>query len=226
MFQHITENYRRLLDGIEEVCAKAGRNPSEIRLMAVTKTVPPEAINHAISLGIDLIGENRVQELCGKLPHLNLDGVEIHLIGHLQSNKVRQVVGLVQCIQSVDSVKIAVEISKRSVGMQSVLLELNIGDQDSKFGFSAENIQEAAKEIALLPNLSIDGLMTIPPYSRDSRENLENFWAAKRIFEEIRQKIPTMKILSMGMSSDFKEAIAAGSTLIRVGSSLFGERVY
>ncbi|MDR3344476.1 MAG: YggS family pyridoxal phosphate-dependent enzyme [Oscillospiraceae bacterium] len=230
MFEHITENYRLLHDEIAAVCAEAGRDPSDVRLMAVTKTVPPDAINHAISLGIDLIGENRVQELAEKRPLLNLSGVELHLIGHLQTNKVRAVVPGVDCVQSADSVRLAREISKCAVmaGItQPVLAEVNIGGEESKFGFAPNELLPALAEIALLPGVRIDGLMTVAPFTQNSDDNRTNFAALRRIFLDIAgEKLDNihMHTLSMGMSSDFREAVAAGSTLVRVGSALFGQR--
>ena len=232
MFEYIAENYSRLREEIAAACIEFGRDPSEVRLMAVTKTVPAEAINYAISLGIDLIGENRVQEMNEKLPLLNFKGVEVHLIGHLQTNKVRNVVPGVACIQSLDSLKLACEISKRAEKagiIQSVLAEVNIGEEDSKFGFSAANIIPVLEEILLLPGLRIDGLMTVAPFTQVADQNLTNFSALRNVFLDLKSRSMSnvnMQILSMGMSSDYREAIAAGSTLIRVGSALFGNRHY
>ncbi|MDR1409763.1 MAG: YggS family pyridoxal phosphate-dependent enzyme [Oscillospiraceae bacterium] len=231
MFEHITENYRRLREEIAAVCAASGRAPGEVRLMAVTKTVPPEAVNHAIALGIDLIGENRVQELSEKRPRLNLDGVEVHLIGHLQTNKVRAVVPGVDCIQSVDSMHLAREISakaEKSGIIQPVLAEVNIGEEERKFGFTLQSVASALEEFASLPGLRVDGLMTVAPFTRNAGKNCANFILLHKIFLDINAKKLDniyMRTLSMGMSSDFREAIIAGSTLVRVGSALFGQRV-
>jgi pyridoxal phosphate enzyme (YggS family) len=232
LFEHITENYLRLREEIDEACNASGRNSSEVQLMAVTKTVPAEEINHALSLGISLIGENRVQELLEKLPKLNLAGAQVHLIGHLQTNKVRQVVPGIACIQSLDSLRLAREISARAVKAgikQKVLAEVNIGGEDSKFGFSPDELSAALEELALLPGISIDGLMTVAPFTQSAAKNLSSFSALRRIFLELQENSAeniNMRTLSMGMSSDFREAIAAGSTLIRVGSALFGRRDY
>lgn len=230
MFEYITENYARLRQEIADACRSCGREPSEVRLMAVTKTVEAPAINHAIGLGIDLIGENRVQELNEKLPLLNLDGVEVHLIGHLQTNKVRAVVPGVACIQSVDSLRLAREIDARAAKLgivQRILAEVNIGLEESKFGFTLQGVAQAMDELALFPNIRVEGLMAVAPFTQSPKENLENFNALRKVFLDIGSKKAdniAMQTLSIGMSEDFREAIAAGSTLVRVGSALFGKR--
>ncbi|MCL2508533.1 MAG: YggS family pyridoxal phosphate-dependent enzyme [Oscillospiraceae bacterium] len=225
----VEENLKRVRFEIEQAAIKAGRDPSEVKLMAVTKTVGPELINHAIRCGVDMIGENKVQELLSKKPLLSLTGCETHLIGHLQTNKVKQVAGEVSMIQSVDSVKLAREIGRISCqkGIAvDVLLEINIGGEESKFGFTPEELPEIVWEISEIQGINVQGLMTVPPFVEKISEFFSNMC---QVFIDIREKKIhniDMQILSMGMSGDFPEAIAEGSTLVRVGSAIFGQRVY
>lgn len=228
----ISENLKRIRGNIAETAIKSGRTPADVKLMAVTKTVEAQFINHAISQGASLIGENRVQELLLKKPELNLDGVDVHLIGHLQTNKVKQVIGEVSTIQSVDSVKVAQEISKQSekCGITTkVLLEVNIGEEESKTGFDYDRVADSIMEIAELPCLKIEGLMAIPPICENDVELRSFFSNMRKLFVDIdSKKIDniSMNILSMGMSSDYETAILEGSNLVRVGSSIFGARIY
>ena len=228
----VKENYKIISERIAEAAVKSGRNPEDVRFMAVTKTVEPVLINTAIEQGITLIGENRVQEFLGKEPDLHLEGVEKHLIGHLQKNKVRQIVGKVDMIESVDSVEIAKEISKRSE-MQGittdVLIEVNIGEEASKFGFAQETLEESLAEIALLPAVRVRGMMCIPPICETKEQNRQFFSQMNKLYIDFSSKIfnnINMNVLSMGMSADYYEAILEGSNLVRVGSALFGERIY
>ncbi len=231
-FSDIEENYKELSQGINNAAIKFGRKPEDIRFMAVTKTVEAKYINHALSLGLDLIGENRVQEFLGKRDELNLNGVEKHLIGHLQTNKVKQIVGNVDFIDGVDSLKIAKEIGKYSQKagiVTNVLLEVNIGGEESKFGFTPENVSQAIYEIAEIEGIKVNGLMAIPPFCEDSAKNRAFFENMHQIFIDIdAKKIDnvSMGILSMGMSGDYEDAIACGSTMVRIGSALFGARNY
>ena len=228
----IEENYKELSYGINEAALKCGRDPSEVRFMAVTKTVEPVFINHALSLGLDLIGENRVQEFMSKRDELNLSGVEKHLIGHLQTNKVKQIVGNVDFIDGVDSLKVAGEIGKVSQknGISTnILLEINIGGEESKFGFTPESITETIYEIAEIEGINVKGMMAIPPICDDSAKNRVFFENMHRLFLDIGAKKihnVSMDILSMGMSGDYRDAIACGSTMVRIGSALFGARNY
>ena len=228
----ITENYKEITEKIAACAEKSGRTASDIRFMAVTKTVEPVYINHALSLGIDLIGENRVQEFLGKKDELKLDGVEKHLIGHLQTNKVRQIVGEVDSIDGVDSVKVAKEIGKVSqkTGITTdILLEVNIGAEESKFGFTPEYTKEAVYEIAEIAGVRVKGLMAVPPICDDSVKNRVFFENMYQLFIDIgAKKIHNinMEILSMGMSGDYDQAILSGANMVRVGSALFGARNY
>lgn len=228
----IEENYKQILENIARAEQTRGVPEGATKFMAVTKTVEPYFINHALSLGIDLIGENRVQELMGKKPELNLEGVDVHLIGHLQTNKVKQIVGEVSTIQSVDSVKVAKEISKCSEAKgitTDVLVEINIGDEESKSGLEKNLLLETCHEIAELPGVKVEGLMAIPPICDSSTEVREFFATMYKLFIDISSKKIdniNMHILSMGMSSDYADAILEGANLVRVGSSLFGARIY
>lgn len=228
----VEENYRAVRERVAEAAVKAGRAPEDVRLMAVTKTVESVYINRAIELGADLIGENRVQEFLGKKDGLNLDGVEKHLIGHLQTNKVRQIVGEVDMIESVDSVKLAGEISRVSENKgitTNILVEVNVGREDSKSGIYIEQLDELLAQIAEMNNIKVKGLMTIPPICDSEKEVSEYFSTMYQSFIDIRSKKTDnidMDILSMGMSGDFEAAVANGSNIVRVGSAIFGARKY
>ena len=230
--QTIEDNLRFIRARIREAAEKSGRRESEIRLMAVTKTVEPVFINHAISCGVDLIGENKVQEFLGKQPFLQLDGVEAHLIGHLQTNKVRQIVPHVSMIQSVDSLKLALEIEKQCAKIDKImdcLVEVNIAGEDSKTGLAQEALPTLLEEMAKMPHIHVRGLMTIPPICEEKEKLCAYFQKMHAMFVDIgHQNIDNidMQILSMGMSSDYAEAIACGATMVRVGSSIFGPRLY
>lgn len=231
-FHDIEENYKIIKDKIAEAAIKSGRSPENVRLMGVTKTVESIYINHALELGVDLIGENRVQEFLGKRDELKLDGVEKHLIGHLQTNKVRQIVGEVDMIDSVDSVKVATEIGKQSLKrgiITDVLVEINIGGEDSKFGIDPSAIMDNIYQMSEIDGIRINGLMAIPPVCDDDEKNCKFFANMYSMFLDIKAKKldnVSMNILSMGMSGDFENAVREGSTMVRVGSSLFGRRVY
>ncbi len=230
--QAVGDNYKAIKTRVEEAAVKAGRNPGDVRLMAVTKTVESVYINRVLDLGADLIGENRVQEYLGKKDELHLDGVEKHLIGHLQTNKVKQIVGEVDMIESVDSVKLAKEISKVSSNkgiVTDVLVEVNVGREESKSGVYMEQLEQLLAEIAQMDGIKVRGLMTIPPICDSEKEVSEYFSAMYQSFIDIRDKKLdniNMDILSMGMSGDFEAAVANGSNIVRVGSAIFGERKY
>ncbi|MCR5207776.1 MAG: YggS family pyridoxal phosphate-dependent enzyme [Eubacterium sp.] len=227
----VKENYLRVRNDVAEAALRAGRDPADVRLMCVTKTVEPEYINPVFECGADLIGENRVQEFLGKKDSLKLDGVEKHLIGHLQTNKVRQIVGEVDMIESVDSFKLAKEISRISVNknvVSDILVEVNIGNEDSKSGTSLDALSGLLCEIAELENIRIKGLMTIPPVCEEE-EARKYFKLMYKTFIDIKDKNldnVNMDILSMGMSGDYKAAVAEGSNIVRVGSAIFGARKY
>lgn len=228
--KRVEENLKAVRFEVQEAAIRSGRNPEDVSLMAVTKTVEPVYINHAISLGATLLGENKVQEYLGKKPELSAHSA--HLIGHLQTNKVRQIVGEVDLIQSVDSVKLAREIGKCSEKkgiVTDILLEVNIGNDPDKFGVLPDAVEETLCEIAEIPGIRVCGMMTVPPFDADLAKTRKFFSNMQQLFIDIEsKKIHNINnhILSMGMSGDFREAIAEGATLVRVGSAIFGSRNY
>lgn len=231
-FKNIEHNIAYIKENIKEAAKESGRDENDITLMAVTKTVEPIFINHAIECGINLIGENKVQEFQSKKEFLKLENCDAHLIGHLQTNKVKQIVGQVSMIQSVDSLKLAKEISKHSVKNNIItdcLIEVNIGQEESKTGLEIENVKFLLEEISKLEAIKVRGLMTIPPICENKSDLLKYFEKMHHLFIDIKaQNIDNidMSVLSMGMSGDYKEAILGGSTMVRVGSSIFGPRLY
>ncbi len=225
--QEIVGRCAKALQEIRQACIDADRDPAEVTLMAVTKTVPPEQVNVAVAAGIHVLGENRVQEYLSKKddydPH-----AEVQFIGHLQTNKVRQIVGSVTLIHSVDSLHLAQEISKQAKSkqlVQPILLEVNIAGEASKSGVSPHALSDLLQSVLRLPELQVCGLMVIPPPFPDPQ-------TADRIFDEVNalyrkmQTIAPMDTLSMGMSGDYTAAIRHGSTMVRLGSALFGKRIY
>lgn len=231
-FSDIDYNIQYIKERINEAAIRSGRDEKAVKLMAVTKTVEPVFINRAIENGIDLIGENKVQEFLGKKDFLKLENCSAHLIGHLQTNKVKQIVGQVDMIQSVDSVKLACEISKRSISAGIItpcLVEVNIGGEESKTGTDYSQVLEIIHEISEMANICIEGLMTIPPICDNNAELDKYFSKMHSLFIDIQAKKldnVNMNILSMGMSSDYERAVLNGSTLVRVGTALFGHRIY
>lgn len=225
-------NYKLITERIAEAAEKSGRKYEEITLLAATKTVDPDIINYAISLGLDHIGENKVQELLAKYDKYDLDNASLQFIGHLQTNKVRQIVDKVDLIQSVDSAKLAAEISKQSIkhGKTSdILVEVNIGNEENKSGVIPEMLEELLCEISNYDGISVKGLMAIPPICDNSHKISGYFHKMHNLFIDISHKKLdniSMNILSMGMSADYYEAILEGATMVRVGSLLFGARNY
>lgn len=229
----ISENLKYIRNEIADATIKSGRTVDNVRLMAVTKTVSFDKINFAIeNCGVDLIGENKVQEFLSKRDELSLEGVEKHLIGHLQTNKVRKILPEVDMIQSVDSLHLAEVISKaaQNLGLNTnILLEINIGDEENKTGFDKVAFSESLEAISQLPNITVKGLMTIPPICDTSLELEKYFASMSDYYNEIKGKNYSnfdFQILSMGMSGDYKEAIIHGSNLVRIGSAIFGARIY
>lgn len=225
-------NYKLINERIAEVAQKVGKSREDITFLAATKTVEPEVTNHAISLGLDHIGENKVQELLSKYDSYNLENCSLQFIGHLQTNKVRQIVDKVDLIQSVDSVKLANEIAKQSLKLNKttdILVEVNIGREENKSGVYPENLEELLCEISKIEGISVKGLMTIPPICDNKHKISKYFNNMHNIFIDISQKKLdniSMTILSMGMSADYYEAILEGANMVRIGSSLFGARDY
>ena len=225
----ITENHKEITENIAAAALRSGRKPADVRFMAVTKTVEPAFINHAVSLGIDLIGENKVQELLSKLDYIDNKELEKHIIGHLQSNKVRKIISTVSMIQSLDSVSLAQEISRQAVqnGVNmDVLLEVNIGEEASKTGFLFDAASEAAAGIGELPGITVRGLMAVPPLDADNAALRGYFRRMRALFETLKGGFARFDTLSLGMSGDYVTAIEEGATLVRIGSALFGMRRY
>ena len=228
----VADQYREIRQRIEEACRSCGRSHDEVTLIGVTKTVSPVLINAAIDAGLTDIGENRVQEYLSKENELHLDGVKRHLIGHLQTNKVRAIVGKVDMIQSVDSLRLAQAIDRVSEEKHlctPILVEVNIGDEASKSGIEASQAEQLMTELSKLRNISVEGLMTVPPISQTDAKKRYYFSKMRELFIDIRSKNIDnihMRILSMGMSDDFEAAIAEGSTMVRVGTAIFGRRIY
>ncbi len=228
----IGENIARIREEIRNAELRSGAKEGSVRLMAVTKTVAPELINRAIDCGIDLIGENKVQEFLLKRDSLHLDGVEKRLIGHLQTNKVKKIVGEVDLIESVDSVNLAREIGKRAeiLGItQDVLIEVNVGGEESKTGLDKSKLTETVDEIAGIGGVKVRGLMTVAPICEQSGQVRKFFTEMYKLFIDIRSEKKDnidMQILSMGMSGDYIDAVLCGSNSVRVGSAIFGARHY
>ncbi len=226
-FDYITENYKRIYSEVEEARARYRKPSDSVQIMAVTKTVVPEAVNHAISCGIKLLGENRVQEYESKKEFYN-PAAEIHFIGHLQTNKVKYIINDMQLIQSVDSIKLASEINRQAEKIskvQDILVEVNIGGEESKSGLAPKELESSLVEIAKMSNIRVKGLMTIPPPG----ENEKFLSEMQQLYLDISSKNMDnidMDILSMGMSGDYALAVKYGSNLVRIGTALFGARIY
>jgi len=228
----IAENIAAIRAKMNEAAIRCGRNPREILLCAATKMNDADAVRQAIAGGVDCCGENRVQELVQKSGENAYEGAPVHFIGHLQTNKVKQVVGKVDLIQSVDSLRllkaIDTEAAKQGI-VQNILLEVNIGNEESKSGFSACDILPLIEQIGDFPHISLRGLMAIPPISQNSGDNRKFFQEMLQLSVDITAKKydnVSMDFLSMGMSDDFEDAISCGSTMIRVGTAIFGARNY
>lgn len=226
----LEENYKIITERMAEAAVKSGRSPEDVTLLGATKTVPAELINHAIRCGLQHIGENRVQELMEKYDALI--PCDRQFIGVLQKNKVKQLVGKVSLIQSVSSVALAETISRcssQSGLVTPVLLEVNIGAEESKSGFLPDELEERVEEISALSGISVQGLMTIPPICENSAQTERYFSAMHKYFIDIGRKKSdnvSMNILSMGMSADYELAIRCGANMVRIGSLLFGKRIY
>lgn len=222
----VRNNFLRICENIENAKAKANRSDG-VRLMAVTKTVPVEKVNFAIGLGVDLLGENRVQEFMDK--HEGYSQAEVHFIGSLQTNKVKYIIDKVSMIHSVDSLHLAEEISKRAVAsgrVMDILTEINIGEEQTKGGITADSAREFCGRVAELDGVRLRGLMAIPPPGCDEcvfAKMQELFESLKSLDNIDKQRFD---VLSMGMSGDYQEAIKYGATIVRIGSGLFGQRKY
>lgn len=232
MYEYIEKNVSEIRRRIGDAAEKAGRDKNEIMLLAASKTMPSEAVRAAVAAGVDACGENRVQEMVSKLKDAAYDGAPLHFIGHLQTNKVRQVVGKADLIHSVDSLRLMEQIHRHAASLgivQPVLLEVNIGGELSKSGISPDGLYQLLESSAGFPSLTVKGLMTIPPETENTAESLRYFDKMYNLYVDIKEKKydnVSMDFLSMGMSADFEYAIAAGANIVRVGSNIFGPRDY
>ena len=228
----IAENIARIRAEMNEAAIACGRDPSEIQLCAATKMNGADAVRAAIAGGVDCCGENRVQELVQKQSQNAYEGAPVHFIGHLQTNKVKQVVGKVDLIQSVDSVRLLEAINKEATKqgiVQDILLEINVGEEESKSGFALEEVESILSKMGEFSAIRVLGFMAIPPICQVSTENHKFFQKMYNLSVDIMRKKydnVCVNILSMGMSDDFADAIACGSTMIRVGTAIFGSRGY
>ena len=227
----VRENLIAVEEKIREACARAGRNREDVTLICVTKTKPVEMLEEAYAAGQRNFGENKVQEICLKAPQLPED-IRWHMIGHLQRNKVKQVMDKAFMIHSVDNLRLAETISREAVKrnmVMPILIEVNAAGEESKFGIALEETEQLVRQAAALPGLQIAGLMTIAPYTEDPESNRLYFRQLRELSVDIKSKCidnVTMDHLSMGMTGDYQVAIEEGATLIRVGTGIFGERNY
>lgn len=227
----IRKQYEQVKENIKNACDKAKRNSEEVTLIAVSKTKPIEMLKEAYEAGARDFGENKVQELVDKIPNMP-DDIRWHMIGHLQRNKVKYIVDKVYMIHSVDSLRLAEEISKEAVKnnvVVKILIEVNVAQEESKFGLSMDQVEELLLQIKDLPGISVQGLMTIAPYVDDPEENREVFQKLKQLSVDIKAKNIdniNINVLSMGMTGDYMVACEEGATFVRVGTGIFGERDY
>ena len=227
----VCENYRTVEEKVANACKRAGRSREDVTLIAVSKTKPVSMIEELLPLGVRDFGENKVQELTAKEEVLPKD-IRWHMIGHLQRNKVKYVIDKACMIHSVDSLRLAQEISKEAVKhglVMPVLIEVNVAGEESKFGVSVEEAPSLVEEVSKLPGIQVNGLMTIAPYVEDPEENRYVFRNLRKLSVDIREKNfdnVIMNVLSMGMTGDYEVAIEEGATHVRVGTGIFGERNY
>lgn len=228
---YIKNNIEYIKEKIATVAKKSGRNASDILLLAVTKTVTVDKIKVAMDYGLNDLGENKVQELISKYDKL-ADGCNWHLIGHLQTNKVKYIIDKVKMIHSVDSEKLALEINNRAEQhgkIMDILLEVNIANEESKFGVKPEEIYGLIEKLKVLPNIKVKGLMTIAPLVNNMENNRKYFKLLYKLFVDIKDRKNDnidMKYLSMGMTNDYEIAIEEGANIVRIGTGIFGERIY
>jgi hypothetical protein len=227
----IAENIAQVRANIAAAAKEAGRDPGEIVLVGASKMNDAAACREAIAAGIDVLGENRVQEMTQKLAENAYEGAPLHFIGHLQRNKVKQVVGKVDLIQSVGSAELLAEIEKVAASrelVQDILLEVNIGEEEAKSGFAPGELFTAAENALSCPHIRVRGIMTIPPADADRETNMQYFEKVRTLYVDINKKLfhNELEYLSMGMSGDYEDAIRAGATMVRVGTAIFGKRNY
>lgn len=227
----ITENLEQVRKNIDEACRMAGRDPKEVTLIAVSKTKPVSMLKEAYDAGARCFGENKVQEIMDKHPHLPED-IQWHMIGHLQRNKVKYIVDKVSMIHSVDSLRLAQTIEQEAAKHNvcvPVLLEVNVAQEESKFGLKMDEVLPLIETIADFPHIKVQGLMTIAPYVENAEDNRDFFRQLKKLSVDIEAKNinnVSMSVLSMGMTGDYQVAVQEGATMVRVGTGIFGERNY
>ena len=227
-FSAIEENLKIINEEIAEAAIKSGRTPNDVNLMAVTKTVESRFINHAINNGVKLIGENKVQELLLKEPELHLESCRAHLIGHLQSNKVKYLIGNVFLIHSISSIKLIKTVEKESAKRDAttdILLQFNLAEEDTKSGFSADEMGEALALCAECPHVRLSGLMCIGSMTKNPSDILKIFTQLKQMYDTIKATylngVNSVRFLSMGMTDDYPIAVSAGSNMVRIGRKIF-----
>ena len=227
----LADNYRQVLNNIQDACQAVGRDPKEVTLVAVSKTKPVEMLQQVYDAGARVFGENKVQEIMDKYDHLPGD-IRWQMIGHLQRNKVKYIVDKVDMIHSVDSYRLAQTIETEAVKKNvtvSVLLEVNVAEEESKFGLKMDEVLPLVQQISELPHVQVKGLMTIAPFVSNPEDNREIFRKLKKLSVDIEAKNinnTTMSVLSMGMTGDYMVAVQEGATMVRVGTGIFGERDY
>ena len=225
----VAANYREVKERMEAACVRAGRNPEDVTLIAVSKTKPVSMLLEAYDAGARIFGENKVQEITEKFPQMPEDA-KFHMIGHLQTNKVGQVMEKAVLIHSVDSVHLAEKIEKEAARRNmtaNILLEVNVAKEDSKFGLYMEDVVSVLEAIQAFPHVCVKGLMTIAPYVENAEENRKYFKDLYQLYVDIKSKNldnGTMSVLSMGMTGDYEVAVEEGATMIRVGTGIFGSR--
>ena len=228
---YIKENIAEVEKKVAAACERSGRKREDVLLLAVSKTIDVDRIKEAVDCGLTSLGENKVQEIMDKYDAMGPD-VKWHLIGHLQTNKVKYIIDKVEMIHSVESLKLAEEISKRAEAKgvtANILLEVNVADEESKFGIKVDECEEMVRKISVLPNIVIRGLMTVAPFVENPEENRGYFRQLKQLLVDINSKKidnVNMEVLSMGMTGDYEVAIEEGATIVRVGTGIFGARVY
>ena len=227
----IKQNIQIAEEKITAAAERAGRKREDVLLLAVSKTKPVEVIREAVACGLTSLGENKVQEIMEKYEPMG-DGVHWHLIGHLQTNKVKYIIDKVDMIHSVESLRLAEEINKRAAAkslVMDVLVEVNMAEEESKFGIQPERVEEFLRQIAPLPHIRVRGLMTVAPFVENPEENRVYFRKMRELLVDMNQKKIdniNMDVLSMGMTGDYEVAIEEGATIVRVGTGIFGERYY
>lgn len=227
----IEENIKQVEDNIAKACERANRDRSEVTLICVSKTKPASMVEEAYKTGQRNFGENKVQEINDKYPILP-DDIKWHLIGHLQRNKVKYIINKVHLIHSVDSIRLAEQIqheAEKADKVMNILVQVNVANEDTKFGLQVSETEDVVREIAKMPNVHICGLMTIAPFTDDPETNRVFFRKLKQLSVDIKNKNidnVSMDCLSMGMTGDYQVAIEEGATLVRVGTGIFGERIY